>query len=77
MSHGYAVAAGTEREIIGTTTAVEVDTSHWAEAFAALDRAGFPVTLNGTRVRLADTPPTTVRAERGPHTTLKRAPGPR
>ncbi|MFG2839908.1 ABC transporter ATP-binding protein [Streptomyces zaomyceticus] len=60
MSHGYAVAAGTEREIIGTTTAVEVDTPHWAEAFAALDQAGLPVTLNGTRVRLADTPPTTV-----------------
>lgn len=61
MSHGYAVAAGTEAEIIGTTTAVEVDTPHWADAFAALDAAGLPVTLSGTRVRLADTPSDTVR----------------
>ncbi|MFE0679107.1 hypothetical protein, partial [Streptomyces sp. NPDC058867] len=37
-------------------------TTHWADAFAALDTAGLPVTLNGTHVRLADTPPDTVRA---------------
>ncbi|MFG2430834.1 ABC transporter ATP-binding protein [Streptomyces sp. NPDC048590] len=61
MSHGRAVAAGTETEIIGTTIACEVDTLHWADAFAALDNANLPVTLNGTRVRLADTPPGTVR----------------
>ncbi|MFD7919072.1 ABC transporter ATP-binding protein [Streptomyces sp. NPDC059740] len=62
MSHGRAVAAGTERDIVGSTTACEVETAHWAEAFAALDRAGLPVTLTGRRVRLADTPPGTVRA---------------
>jgi ABC-2 type transport system ATP-binding protein/ribosome-dependent ATPase len=61
MSRGRAVAAGTEREIVGDTTACEVDTEHWADAFAALDRAALPVTLTGRRVRLADTPPGTVR----------------
>ncbi|MFD7734041.1 ABC transporter ATP-binding protein [Kitasatospora phosalacinea] len=61
MSHGVAVAAGTESDIIGDTTACEVDTPHWAQAFAALDDAHLPVTLNGTRVRLADTRPDTVR----------------
>ncbi|MFH8256013.1 ABC transporter ATP-binding protein [Streptomyces roseolus] len=61
MSRGRAVASGTERDIIGDTRACEVDTPHWAEAFAALDRAGLPVTLAGRRVRLADTPPDTVR----------------
>ncbi|GAA4991982.1 hypothetical protein GCM10023205_75460 [Yinghuangia aomiensis] len=60
MSRGKAVAAGTEKDIIGDTTACEVDTPHWAGAFAALDNAGLPVTLTGTRVRLADTPPDTV-----------------
>ncbi|WP_433887506.1 ABC transporter ATP-binding protein [Streptomyces sp. CA-111067] len=60
MSHGKAVAAGTEKEIIGDTTACEVDTPRWADTFAALDSAGLPVTLTGRRVRLADTTPDTV-----------------
>ncbi|MFI6646371.1 ABC transporter ATP-binding protein [Streptomyces sp. NPDC050529] len=61
MSHGRAVAEGTERDIIGATTACEVDTEQWATAFEALDRASLPVTLAGRRVRLADTSPDTVR----------------
>ncbi|MFF8512813.1 ABC transporter ATP-binding protein [Streptomyces sp. NPDC015492] len=65
MAHGRVVAAGTEAEIIGSTTACEVDTPRWADAFAALDAAGLPVTLNGTRVRLADTSPATVRTALG------------
>ncbi|WP_372348636.1 hypothetical protein [Streptomyces sp. KL116D] len=70
MSHGKAVAAGSERDIIGDTTACEVDTPHWAAAFAALDEAGLSVTLNGRRVRLADTPPDTItRALRGANIT--------
>ncbi|MFC1442909.1 ABC transporter ATP-binding protein [Streptacidiphilus sp. N1-10] len=60
MSRGRRVATGTEAEIIGDTTACEVETPRWADAFAALDAATLPVTLNGTRVRLADTPPDTV-----------------
>ncbi|MCQ4212481.1 ABC transporter ATP-binding protein [Streptomyces longispororuber] len=70
MSHGKAVAAGSERDIIGNTTACEVDTPHWAAAFAALDEAGLPVTLNGRRVRLADTPSDTItRVLHGAHIT--------
>jgi ABC-2 type transport system ATP-binding protein/ribosome-dependent ATPase len=61
MSRGKAVAAGTERSIIGETTACEIDTDDWSAAFAALDRAGLPVTLSGRRVRLADTAPETIR----------------
>ncbi|MFD8686517.1 hypothetical protein [Streptomyces sp. NPDC059651] len=56
------MGAGTEHEIIGSTTACEVDTSDWAAAFAALDSAGLPVTPTGRRVRLADTSSDTVRA---------------
>jgi ABC-2 type transport system ATP-binding protein/ribosome-dependent ATPase len=67
MSHGGVVASGTEHDIVGDTTACEVDTPRWADVFAALDTAGLPVTLNGTRVRLADTSPDTVT------TTLSRA----
>lgn len=57
MSRGNAVAKGTEADIIGDTTACEVDTPDWADGFAALDQAGLPV----TRVRLADTAPDIVR----------------
>ncbi|GAA3243805.1 ABC transporter ATP-binding protein [Actinocorallia longicatena] len=57
MSAGKKVTAGTEADIIGDTTACEVDTTDWAAAFDALDAAGLPVTLAGRTVRLADTPP--------------------
>ncbi|WP_344661300.1 ATP-binding cassette domain-containing protein [Catenulispora subtropica] len=56
MSRGKAVASGTEADIIGDTTALEIDTDSWSETFAVLDRARLPVTLAGTRVRIADTP---------------------
>ncbi|MDT7846746.1 ABC transporter ATP-binding protein [Streptomyces justiciae] len=61
MSRGAAVAAGSEREIIGDTVACEIDTDDWVTAFAALDDAGLPVTLDGRRVRIADTPPEAVQ----------------
>lgn len=54
MSGGRLVAAGSEADIIGGTTAVQVTTSDWAAAFAALTAAGLPVTLAGTDVRVAD-----------------------
>jgi ABC-type multidrug transport system ATPase subunit len=57
MSHGRQAAAGTEEDIIGETTAVEVDTTDWAAAFAALGSTGLPVTLAGRTVRIAGTPP--------------------
>ncbi|MDR3035448.1 MAG: ATP-binding cassette domain-containing protein, partial [Kitasatospora sp.] len=62
MSHGTAVAEGTEADIIGDTTACEVDADDWARVFAALNTAGLPVTLAGRRVRIADTPPEAVQA---------------
>lgn len=61
MSHGRHVASGTESDIIGDTTATEVDTADWAAAFTALTAAGLPVTLNGRRVRLAGTDPARIR----------------
>lgn len=63
MSHGAQVATGTDADIIGTTTAVQVDPAvDWSGAFTALDAAGLPVTLAGRRVRVADTPSEKVRA---------------
>ncbi|WP_068278139.1 ABC transporter ATP-binding protein [Aldersonia kunmingensis] len=61
MSHGRKVAGGHERDIIGDTTAVEVRTDRWQDAFAALDATGMPVTLAGTRVRVANVPAERVR----------------
>jgi ABC-2 type transport system ATP-binding protein len=62
MSHGRQVATGTHADIIGSTTAVQVDpATDWSRAFAALDGAGLPVTLAGRHVRVADTAPDKVR----------------
>ncbi|RFS85105.1 ABC transporter ATP-binding protein [Actinomadura spongiicola] len=62
MSRGRRVAAGSDADIIGSTTAAEVDpAADWSRAFAVLDAAGLPVTLAGRRVRVADTPPERVR----------------
>jgi ABC-2 type transport system ATP-binding protein/ribosome-dependent ATPase len=55
MSHGAAVAEGSEADIIGDTIACEVDAPDWAAAFAALNLEGLPVTLAGRRVRIANT----------------------
>lgn len=57
MSGGRVVAEGSERDVIGATTAVEVVTEDWTSAFAALERAGQAVTLDGTDVRVADGDP--------------------
>ncbi|HLK42612.1 MAG TPA: ABC transporter ATP-binding protein [Thermoleophilia bacterium] len=56
MSRGAAVAEGSEADIIGDTTACEVDAPDWAAVFSALDLEGLPVTLAGRHVRIADTP---------------------
>jgi len=61
MSHGRCVATGSERDIIGGTTAVEVRTARWQDAFVALDGGGLPVTLAGRHVRVADVPVSQVR----------------
>ena len=56
MAGGRLVAEGSETEIVGDTTAVQVATAEWARTFDALSRAGLPVTLAGTDVRVADIP---------------------
>ena len=58
---GRVVAEGTTADIVAGTTAVRVQTPHWAAAFAALTQRDLPVALSGTEVRVADTPVTVVR----------------
>jgi ABC-2 type transport system ATP-binding protein len=62
MDLGRVVAEGNVRDIIGDTTAVQVDTEHWADAFAVLRTHHLPVALSGTHVRVADTDPGSVAA---------------
>ena len=52
---GQVVAEGTVADIVGSTTAVRVDTEQWGAAFTALTGRGLPVALFGTEVRVADT----------------------
>jgi ABC-2 type transport system ATP-binding protein len=54
MDLGRVVAAGSVKDIVGNTTATQVDTDDWAAAFGALTDAGLPVTLAGARVRAVD-----------------------
>ncbi|MFN3866233.1 MAG: ATP-binding cassette domain-containing protein [Demequina sp.] len=61
MSRGRQVAEGTEREIIGGATAVNVATDVWREAFAALSAAGLLVALAGARVRVVGADESRVR----------------
>jgi ABC-2 type transport system ATP-binding protein len=57
MSNGQLVAQGSEADIIGSTTAVAVHASDWAQAFAALNAAGAPVMLEGRAIRVANANP--------------------
>ena len=57
MSQARLVAEGSEDDVIGGTTAIEVRTDDWAAAFAALNSGGEPVTLDGRHVRVADADP--------------------
>lgn len=63
MSDGVLVGQGSEREVIGDTTAVEVSTADWAAAFAVLAASGEPVSLAGRAVRVADADPGRIAAE--------------
>jgi ABC-2 type transport system ATP-binding protein/ribosome-dependent ATPase len=62
MDLGRVVAEGSVQDIIGDTTAVQIDTDHWADAFAALRTHHLPVALSGTHVRVPDTDPSSVAA---------------
>ena len=61
MAAGQVVVRGTLEEILDGRTATIVTASSWSEAFAALRAADLPVTLAGTRVRVADATPAAVR----------------
>lgn len=54
MADGRVVARGTERDIVGDTRAVEVESQDWARTFAVLTGAGFAVTLAARRVRVVN-----------------------
>ena len=54
MADGRLVAQGTEADIVGSMTAIEVHAGDWARAFASLSAAGFPVMLAGRSIRVAD-----------------------
>jgi ABC-2 type transport system ATP-binding protein/ribosome-dependent ATPase len=61
MAGGRLVAQGSERDVVGGTTAVEIRTDDWAAAFSALEQAGEAVTLDGIDVRVADGSPDRLR----------------
>ena len=52
MFRGRLVAAGSEQDLIGGTTAIEVETTSWAKAFSVLSDSGAAVTLAGRGVRV-------------------------
>lgn len=54
MAAGRIVAAGTQTEIIGNASALQVTTDAWAEAFQALTAANILVTLDGRTIRAVD-----------------------
>jgi ABC-2 type transport system ATP-binding protein len=61
LSAGRLVAQGSERDLIGETTAIEVRTDRWTDAFETLSEAGLPVMLAGRAVRVADAPESVLR----------------
>ncbi|HMK10113.1 MAG TPA: ABC transporter ATP-binding protein [Acidimicrobiales bacterium] len=54
MADGRLVAQGTEADIVGSMTAIEVHAHDWARAFSTLSAAGLPVMLAGRSVRVAN-----------------------
>ena len=54
LSAGRVVATGTQRDIVGDTTVVEVHADPWEPGFRALDDAGLLVSLAGRDVRVID-----------------------
>ena len=54
LSEGAVVGHGTESQIVGGLTAIEVTTDLWSDAFNALTAPDTLVTLNGRSVRVID-----------------------
>lgn len=63
MARGKVAAAGSLESIIGDSSAVEVESPHWEDAFAALDRDGRLISLAGTTVRVLNEPIDQVQSE--------------
>jgi ABC-2 type transport system ATP-binding protein len=54
MDLGRVVAEGSATDIVGRTSAIQVDCDDWTAAFVVLTEHDLPVTLSGTRVRVVD-----------------------
>ena len=52
MAHGRVVASGAIDDVIGDRIAMLIEAPRWDAVFAALDRAGLPIVLAGTTVRV-------------------------
>jgi ABC-2 type transport system ATP-binding protein len=52
MAHGRVVARGRPDEVVGDRRIIEVRADRWADAFAALDRDGLHLTLDGRTLRV-------------------------
>jgi ABC-2 type transport system ATP-binding protein len=55
MARGKVVGRGSEADIVGGLQAVVVGTTHWDDAFTALDAAGLAATLAGRSLRVPGT----------------------
>jgi ABC-type multidrug transport system ATPase subunit len=62
LSQGRLVAQGSEADVVAGTTALDVRTARWEDAFAVLDAAGEPVLLSGRSIRVAGGDPSHVGA---------------
>ncbi len=66
MAHGSLVAEGTEDQIIGSATAVNIVSDAWSQVFDVLTRSGLLVTLAGRDVRVVNSSADAVRRSLGP-----------
>jgi len=62
LAAGRVTATGTLADVLAGHVAAEVTAPSWSQAFSVLRAAGLPVSLAGTRVRVADTPLDRIRA---------------
>jgi ABC-2 type transport system ATP-binding protein/ribosome-dependent ATPase len=60
MADGRKVAEGSVDEVVGKSSAAEVEAREWAKALLVLEGAGWPVKLAGRRLRVPGVAPTRV-----------------
>jgi ABC-2 type transport system ATP-binding protein len=78
LSQGLLVAEGSEADVVAGTTALDIRTARWEDAFAVLDAAGEPVLLSGRAIRVAGGDPARVAgllAEHGLEAAVTTVPG--